>query len=297
MNKIYLLLAGACFSAPAVQAQDTMNLPGGLRCIVHKKGNGDAAMPGNLVKVKYAGRLTDGRQFDAGTIPFQLGVGQVIQGWDEGIAALNTGDSATLLIPAAMGYGSMGAGSIPPNADLIFDVVLLEVMKPIDHQPFDGRGLDTLSTPSGLRYIIIRRPGDTAKLKDGQQVAIHYAGYLTDGTKFDASYDRSQPLEFQVGRIGLIKGWLEMLTLAGNGGKYRAIIPSNIAYGERGYPGVIPPNATLVFDMEVVSVNGVKGEGSFIPDTPKAEVKTEPAPAPAEEPATPKNSKKKNKKG
>lgn len=297
MKKIYFLLISAILCAPNVQAQDTMNLPGGLRCIIHKKGKGDAAMPGNMVKVKYAGRLTNGTPFDAGTIPFQLGVGQVIQGWDEGIAVLNTGDSATLLIPSAMGYGSMGAGSIPPNADLIFDVVLLEVMKPIDHQPFDGRGLDTLSTASGLRYIIIRKPGDTAKLKDGQQVSIHYAGYLTDGSKFDASYDRSQPLEFQVGRIGLIKGWLEMLTLAGNGGKYRAIIPSNLAYGERGYPGVIPPNATLLFDMEVVSVDGVKGEGSFIPDTPKAEVKPEPAPAPVAEPAAPKNSKKKNKKG
>lgn len=297
MKKLYFLLISAILCAPSAKAQDTMNLPGGLRCIIHKKGNGDAAMPGNMVKVKYAGRLTDGTPFDAGTIPFQLGVGQVIQGWDEGIAALNTGDSATLLIPSTMGYGSTGAGSIPPNADLIFDVVLLEVMKPIDHQPFDGRGLDTLKTPSGLRYIIIRKPGDTARLKDGQQVSIHYAGYLTDGSKFDASYDRSQPLEFEVGRIGLIKGWLEMLTMAGNGGKYRAIIPSGLAYGERGYPGVIPPNATLVFDMEVVSVNGVKGEGSFVPDMPQLE---EPAPSPVNVPAdnsTSGKSKKKNKKG
>jgi FKBP-type peptidyl-prolyl cis-trans isomerase len=295
MNKLYILLLSACAMAAPVQAQDTMNLPGGLRCVIHKKGKGDAAIPGSMVKVKYAGRLTDGTPFDNGTIPFQLGVGQVIQGWDEGIAVLNTGDSATLLIPSAMGYGSMGAGSIPPNADLIFDVVLLEVMKPIDHQPFDGKGLDTLKTPSGLRYIIIRKPGDTARLKDGQQVAIHYAGYLTDGSKFDASYDRSQPLEFQVGRIGLIKGWLEMLSLAGNGGKYKAIIPSNLAYGERGYPGVIPPNATLVFDMEVVSVNGVKGEGSFVPDTPKADV--QPAPAAASDEPASNGKKKKNKKG
>jgi len=115
MKKIYFLLISAFLCAPNVQAQDTMNLPGGLRCIIHKKGKGDAAMPGNMVKVKYAGRLTNGTPFDAGTIPFQLGVGQVIQGWDEGIAVLNTGDSATRLIPCSHGLRKHGRGFHSPK--------------------------------------------------------------------------------------------------------------------------------------------------------------------------------------
>jgi peptidylprolyl isomerase len=255
---ITILAATSLAMAGCLKAQQPVTLPSGLKYIVHKKGGGQQAAAGDRVTVKYAGRLENGKQFDAGTIPFTLGVGQVIPGWDEGIAQLKVGDSATLYIPAQLGYGEMGAGAdIPPNSNLIFEVVLKNVQKPMRHDPFNAAGKDTITNPSGLRYCIISEPADGSTLQDGQQVAIHYAGYLVDGRKFDASYDRMEPMRFQLGKAGFVQGWMEALSFVKNGGQYKLFIPGHLAYGERGYPGVIPPNATLVFDMHIVEVNGV----------------------------------------
>ena len=98
-----------------------------------KKGDGNKAAKGNTVSVHYEGSLTNGQVFDSSyqrnqPIDFQLGIGQVIPGWDEGISLLNVGDKARFVIPSELGYGSAGAGGvIPPNATLIFDVELMGV--------------------------------------------------------------------------------------------------------------------------------------------------------------------------
>jgi FKBP-type peptidyl-prolyl cis-trans isomerase len=280
---IYTLALGALSLAGCAQAQQPITLPSGLQYTVHRHGNGVLAEAGDMVTVKYAGRLENGKQFDAGTIPFTLGVGQVIQGWDEGISKLKVGDSSTLFIPAKLGYGEMGAGAdIPPNSNLIFEVVLLKTQKPVKHEPFNAAGRDTITRPSGLRYCVISEPQLGNIPQNGQQVGIHYAGYLVDGRKFDASYDRMEPIRFEMGRAGFIQGWLEALTFVKNGGQYKLFIPGNLAYGERGYPGVIPPNATLVFDMHVVEVGGI------VAPEPAAAKPAETA-KPTAEPAKPNN--------
>lgn len=105
----------------------------GLRYKILKKGSGNQAQKGNTVSVHYEGSLTNGQVFDSSyqrnqPIDFQLGIGQVIPGWDEGISLLKVGDKARFVIPSELGYGSAGAGGvIPPNATLIFDVELMEV--------------------------------------------------------------------------------------------------------------------------------------------------------------------------
>ena len=109
------------------------------------------------------------------------------------------------------------------------------------------------STESGLRYQIIQK-GDGVQAEKGKNVSVHYKGQLADGTVFDSSYKRNQPLEFPVGVGHVIPGWDEGIQLLQVGDKARMVIPSDLAYGERGAGGVIPPNAVLIFDVELMDV-------------------------------------------
>jgi FKBP-type peptidyl-prolyl cis-trans isomerase len=108
-------------------------------------------------------------------------------------------------------------------------------------------------TSSGLRYKITDKGnGNSAVI--GKNVKVHYKGQLIDGTVFDSSFKRNEPIEFTLGIGQVIKGWDEGLALLSEGDKARFIIPSDLAYGEAGAGGVIPPNANLIFDVELVSV-------------------------------------------
>ncbi len=107
------------------------------------------------------------------------------------------------------------------------------------------------STASGLQYEVIKE-GTGPKPGPNSQVKVHYLGTLIDGTKFDSSYDRQKPAEFALN--GVIPGWTEALQLMTAGSKYKLFIPSNLAYGDRGTPGPIGPNATLVFEVELLEI-------------------------------------------
>ncbi len=109
------------------------------------------------------------------------------------------------------------------------------------------------TTPSGLKYVILEQ-GNGPKPKQGQIVSVHYAGSLTDGRKFDSSFDRNQPIEFPIGTGRVIKGWDEGIMLLNVGTKAKLIIPPELGYGARGAGGVIPPNAILIFDVELLEV-------------------------------------------
>lgn len=108
-------------------------------------------------------------------------------------------------------------------------------------------------TESGLHYKHIQK-GDGGKPEKGQTVAVHYKGMLPDGSEFDNSYKRGNPIEFPIGMGQVIEGWDEGIMLLNKGDKARFVIPSHLAYGEQGAGGVIPPNATLVFDVELMEV-------------------------------------------
>lgn len=108
-------------------------------------------------------------------------------------------------------------------------------------------------TDSGLRYQIVQK-GNGAQATQGKEISVHYKGQLTDGKVFDSSYQRKQPIDFTVGVGQVIKGWDEGLQLLKVGDKARLVIPSHLAYGSQGAGGVIPPDATLIFDVELMDV-------------------------------------------
>ncbi len=116
-----------------------------------------------------------------------------------------------------------------------------------------GGGGQEVTTPSGLKYtdLVV---GTGAQPKTGQTVTVNYTGWLTNGQKFDSSLDRNQPFSFQIGTGQVIKGWDEGVASMHVGGKRRLTIPPNLGYGSSGAGGVIPGNATLIFEVELLSV-------------------------------------------
>src|ERR1019366_10045742 len=114
-------------------------------------------------------------------------------------------------------------------------------------------GPAVITTASGLQYQVLN-PGTGAVATAGHMVSVHYTGWLTDGKKFDSSVDRGQPFQFSLGAGQVIKGWDEGVAGMKVGEKRKLTIPPDLGYGERGAGGVIPPNATLVFDVELLGV-------------------------------------------
>ena len=108
------------------------------------------------------------------------------------------------------------------------------------------------STTSGLHYIVTSEGSGSSTPKTGDSITAHYKGTLLNGTKFDSSYDRGEPFSFQVGLGRVIKGWDEAFQAMKKGEKRTLIIPSKLGYGSRGAGGSIPPNATLVFEVELI---------------------------------------------
>lgn len=109
------------------------------------------------------------------------------------------------------------------------------------------------TTPSGLQYVDLK-VGTGASPQKGQTAVVHYTGWLVDGKKFDSSKDRGQPFSFAIGRGQVIKGWDEGVATMKVGGTRKLVIPPDLGYGARGAGGVIPPNATLTFEVELLEI-------------------------------------------
>lgn len=207
-----------------------------------KLGEGEVAAAGRIVSVHYTGWLTSGEKFDSSLdrnepFSFPLGKGQVIRGWDQGVEGMKVGGIRKLTIPSELAYGKRGAGGvIPPDATLVFEVELLA----IETEP-----------ELMIEELVL---GEGAEAKQGDHVYVHYTGWLTSGRKFDSSKDRGEPIDFPLGAGYVIRGWDEGLVGMKVGGKRRLTIPPNLGYGRQGAGGVIPPNATLLFEVELVDV-------------------------------------------
>ena len=112
---------------------------------------------------------------------------------------------------------------------------------------------EIVETATGLGYVdIVEGKGPTPKA--GETVSVHYTGWLKSGQKFDSSHDRGQPLQFPIGKGRVIKGWDEGVGSMKVGGKRKLVIPAHLGYGDRGAGGVIPPGATLIFEVELLGI-------------------------------------------
>jgi peptidylprolyl isomerase len=261
MKKNILAALTVVFSISALFAQknkmnDYKKTASGLEYMItySPKQKGTQAQAGDIVSVHYTGKFLNDSVFDSSVarnepIKFTLGKGQVIKGWDEGIALLHVGEKAKFVIPAELAYGDRQVGPIPANSKLIFDVELISITeKP---KAYDVKGKDTVTTPSGLKYIKVQENAAGTLATNGKTVVVHYTGFLLDGSIFDSSVQNGNKFEFPLGAGRVIKGWDEGLALMKTGEKCRFIIPFNLAYGERGYPPIIPAKSDLIFDVEL----------------------------------------------
>ena len=250
------------------------------------------AVDGSPILVHYTGWLYDptkpdgkGTQFDTSRTrvapySFIVGVGKVIKGWDQGVIGMKVKGKRTLIIPASLAYGERVRPNIPANSNLIFDIEIINILDrgdgaqqtslPAASAPLPAAAAAPmrLSAKSPLPMIateltLIDQVVGTGKTAvTGAPVSVHYTGWLYDaklpggkGKKFDSSVDSGQPFVFPLGGKRVIKGWDEGVVGMKVSGKRTLIIPPQYGYGERGAGGVIPPNATLIFDVELIDVN------------------------------------------
>ncbi|WP_205730330.1 FKBP-type peptidyl-prolyl cis-trans isomerase [Cyclonatronum proteinivorum] len=253
---VLLLLAvlTACQSEEPV-TEVTPDFPEGLVVEDVVIGDGEVVQADDILSVHYTGFLEDGSVFDSseGRDPFnfQLGAGQVIPGWDNGLEGMRVGGKRNLTIPPDLAYGEAGAGGvIPPNATISFEVELLEVFR-MPEAVWEYDEADVVTTESGLQYVIIEE-GSGSQVETNDRVFVHYDGFLTDGTLFDSSAMRGQPLSIVVGVGMVIRGWDEGLQGMQVGEKRVLIIPAELGYGDQARGDLIPANSTLVFNVNLV---------------------------------------------
>lgn len=267
---LVVLLAGGMFSAcdsgggddgidpnqpnpRSVAASDFTTTESGLQYFDFSEGTGDAATEGDQVFIHFHGWLSTGELFASSIlveqpIEFTIGDGEVIAGWEEGIQGMKVGGERQLVVPPELAFGNEGAGSIPPGETITLEVELLLIAP----EPQDVPDEDFTTTDTGLQYFDFE-VGTGEEATPGSVVNVHYDGWLANGYLFDTSYLRGAPISFVLGSGQVIAGWDEGIEGMRVGSRRQLQIPPALGYGAQGR-GVIPPNAPLTFEVELMSV-------------------------------------------
>ena len=248
---------------------DAKSTPSGIYYVMEKEGDGKGSpTAADQVTAHYHGTLLDGTVFDSSVDrgqPFSFSLGGVIRGWQEAIPMLSRGGKGKFMIPSGLAYGNRAAGPvIKPNSPLVFDIELIdfkntEAMK-AEQRAKDVKLIEEFATTNNLKldktekgvyYVMEKKGTGNENPKVTSKVKVHYHGTLLDGTVFDSSVDRGEPIEFGLNQV--IPGWQDAIPLLTVGGKGKFIIPSDLAYGSRP-AGKIPANSVLIFDVELLGI-------------------------------------------
>jgi len=261
----------------SVADPDLKELTDGVKYRDIKEGIGEPCPAGAKVTMHYTGWLADYTVFDsslegkggkATPKPATFALNELIPGWKEGVPGMKRGGIRKLVIAPHKGYGRMQRDKIPADSTLVFEVELVDFIPPPRERryppPSDLAKLTDGSSPgtedpnlkpigtTGLMYRDIK-VGDGVECPQGAHVVMDYTGWLTNGTVFDSSWKEGrEPLDMSLHE--LIKGWQHGVPGMKVGGIRKLVIPPSLAYGERGSPPAVPPNATLTFEIELLGI-------------------------------------------
>lgn len=240
-----------------VAAADYVTTDSGLQYYDIAEGDGNSPESGDIVSVDYSMWLQDGPTFIDSTMgqptEFILGSEQVFAGWNEGLLTMQEGGQRQLIIPPDLALGEEGFGDfIPPNSTIILEISLMSFRK--TPQPAETDAADFETTDTGLQYFDLVE-GDGATPESGDSVEVEFAIWLQDGNSYVASSeDQGGSFSFSVGSGQVFPGWEEGVMTMAEGGTRQLIIPPDLGLGEQGVSGLVPPNATLIMEMTLVSV-------------------------------------------
>ncbi|MDA3892417.1 MAG: FKBP-type peptidyl-prolyl cis-trans isomerase [Salinivirgaceae bacterium] len=257
------LICGLVLISQLITAQYYQNDPAliettsGLKYKITKEGSGEFPKSGDQVWVHYYTKFTNDSLFDTsidkGPLDVFLGQGQIIKGWEEGLRLIKPGGSILLVVPPYLGYGTKEFNGIPANSTLIFEINLIQVNKGRAIEPFKTDGLTIQKSSENLNYYIVKK-GNGPLAKNDDVAYIHYSGFLPDGSLFDSSHKKKNPVRVTIGINQLFKGLDIGLMLMNKGSKLQLIVPSELAYGEKGFGNIVPPNTNITFDVEMVDL-------------------------------------------
>jgi len=261
----------------------------GIYVIPQTSGSGRAIAKTDFVKINLTVLNLEGKKIfstldNNNPITFEYGKPFDTKGFDEAIGMMKKGTKAKVIVPSAMGFGEKGRGEIiPPYSPIVYEIEVLDLKTKAENekaqkveeanakktaseamekeptliqQYIKANNITVKPNGSGL-YYIEKVKGKGAKAMAGKKVKVHYTGKLFSGKVFDSSLERKpvQPYEFTLGQAQVIPGWDEGIAMMNVGGKATLIIPSKLAYAERGAGNNIPPYSPLIFDVELVSVS------------------------------------------